>query len=131
MTTETQGWFARPVPLAQSPQAMTQGADIDAIKAGSIAFKDDETMTLRIAEPDPEPSPPSPASFVDEIHGLKNEVDLCRAGHCESAYKAGADVERLTAEVERLAQENADLRAGQPKTVAALREALVALGEDA
>ncbi|AUG87244.1 hypothetical protein KGG77_gp24 [Streptomyces phage Omar] len=91
--------------------------DIESIKAGSIVF----------AEQAPAPTQQAPAvgGFVDELHALKNEVDICRAGHCASGYKAvvlGDEVTRLRAEVARL-------REAQPKTVAALHEALTHLGE--
>ncbi|MFE9925170.1 hypothetical protein ACFYQA_27425 [Streptomyces sp. NPDC005774] len=72
--------------------------DIDAIKASSIVFEE--------AEPAPEVG-----GFVGELHALKNEVDICRAGHCASGYEAV----RLGDEVKRLR--------------ASTREALALLGE--
>lgn len=70
--------------------------NIDAIKAGSIVFEGpmDAMKALTIAPPEPIPA----TGFVDEVHALKNEVDICRAGHCESGYKAvrlGDEVKRL------------------------------------
>ncbi|QOV06181.1 hypothetical protein KGG72_gp51 [Streptomyces phage Salutena] len=77
--------------------------DVEAIKAESLVF-DSPTLTLKTVAP-------QPAGFVDEVHALKNEVDICRAGHCDSGYKAV----RLGDEVKRLR--------------AALNEALTILGE--
>jgi hypothetical protein len=62
---------------------------------------------------------------VDEVHALKNEVDICRAGHCASGYEAV----RQGDEVKRLRAQLAQLQGAKPKTVAALHEALSHLGE--
>lgn len=78
--------------------------NIETIKAESIVFEG-EADALEHEQA------ARPAGFVDEIHALKNEVDICRAGHCPSGYKAvelGDRVKRLEA---------------------ALREALALLGE--
>jgi hypothetical protein len=87
--------------------------DIDAIKAESIVFEEALASTT------------GSLGFVDEVHALKNEVDICRAGHCASGYEAvrqGDEVKRLRAQLARL-------QGAQPKTVAALHEALSHLGE--
>lgn len=77
--------------------------DINEIKASSIVFEGPmDGLTYET---------PQVGGFVEELHALKNEVDICRAGHCPSGYKAvelGDRVRRLEA---------------------ALREALVLLGE--
>ncbi|QJD50704.1 hypothetical protein SEA_ISSMI_58 [Streptomyces phage Issmi] len=96
--------------------------DLDAIKASSIVFEqplDSQTLEFRA------PQPPQVGGFVEELHALKNEVDICRAGHCTSGYTAV----RLGDEVKRLRAELARLKQTQPRTVAALHEALTHLGE--
>ncbi|MFJ6680548.1 hypothetical protein [Streptomyces werraensis] len=81
--------------------------NVEAIKAESLVFESPMDALKRIVS---EPTP-QPAGLVDEIHALKNEVDICRAGHCASGYEAV----RLGDEVKRLR--------------AALNEALTILGE--
>ncbi|MEU6572328.1 hypothetical protein [Streptomyces sp. NPDC046805] len=103
-------WIAE----GQRIAAQARGVDVAAIKAESIVFDDQ-----------PRTTPAPPAGFVDEVHALKNEVDICRAGHCASGYEAV----RLGDEVKRLNARIAQLTAAGPKTVAALHEALTHLGE--
>ncbi|MEV5330815.1 hypothetical protein [Streptomyces werraensis] len=91
----------------QSRQARGGELDLDAVRAESVVFESPMDALKRIVS---EPTP-QPASLVDEIRDLKNEVDVCRAGHCESGYEAV-----------RLRDQNKRLRA-------ALDEALKILGE--
>jgi hypothetical protein len=102
-------WIAEGQRIAQASRSV----DIDAIKAESIVFEEALASTT------------GSLGFVDEVHALKNEVDICRAGHCASGYEAvrqGDEVKRLRAQLARL-------QGAQPKTVAALHEALSHLGE--
>jgi hypothetical protein len=102
-------WIAEGQRIAQASRSV----DIDAIKAESIVFEEAPASTT------------GSLGFVDEVHALKNEVDICRAGHCASGYEAvrqGDEVKRLRAQLARL-------QGAQPKTVAALHEALSHLGE--
>ncbi|WP_327424376.1 hypothetical protein OG763_38450 [Streptomyces sp. NBC_01230] len=108
-------WVAEGQRLAEAARKV----DIEAIKAESIVFEGPLDY-LKATEP-----APAVGGFVSEIHTLKNEVDICRAGHCASGYEAV----RLGDEVKRLRAELARLQGAQPKTVAALREALTHLGE--
>ncbi|MFF3793745.1 hypothetical protein ACFYXW_27460 [Streptomyces sp. NPDC001981] len=101
-------WIAEGQRLAE--QARNAELNIEAVKAESIVF---------------EGQAPQVGGFVEEVHALKNEVDICRAGHCPSGYEAV----RLGDEVKRLRAELARLQSAQPKTVAALHEALTHLGE--
>ncbi|MFH8414397.1 hypothetical protein [Streptomyces collinus] len=91
----------------QNRQAQAGALDLDAVKAESIVFESPlDSLKAVLVEP-----PTRQSSFVDEVHALKNEVDICRAGHCTSGYKAvelGDRVKRLET---------------------ALREALALLGE--
>jgi hypothetical protein len=102
-------WIAEGQRIAER----SRNVDIDAIKAESIVFEETPAPTT------------GGIGFVDEVHALKNEVDICRAGHCASGYEAV----RLGDEVKRLRAQLVRLQAGQPKTVAALHEALSHLGE--
>ncbi|MET8111220.1 hypothetical protein [Streptomyces prasinus] len=65
--------------------------DIDAIKANSIVFEGPlDTLKAKADE----------ADEADETRALKDEVDICRAGHCASGYEAvrrGDEVKRLRA----------------------------------
>ncbi|MEU8835162.1 MULTISPECIES: hypothetical protein [Streptomyces] len=108
-------WVAEGQRLAEAARKV----DIEAIKAESIVFEGPLDY-LKATEP-----APAVGGFVGEIHTLKNEVDICRAGHCASGYEAV----RLGDEVKRLRAELARLQSAQPKTVAALHEALTHLGE--
>jgi hypothetical protein len=102
-------WIAEGQRIAEA----SRNVDIDAIKAESIVFEETPASTT------------GSLGFVDEVHALKNEVDICRAGHCASGYEAvrqGDEVKRLRAQLARL-------QGAQPKTVAALHEALSHLGE--
>lgn len=101
------GWIDEGQRIAEDTR---RGGELDlaAIKASSIVFEQPlDTQTLEFKAP----PPPQVGGFVEELHALKNEVDICRAGHCTSGYTAV----RLGDRVKRLE--------------AALREALTLLGE--
>jgi hypothetical protein len=105
-------WIAEGQRIAEASRQAGE-LNVEAIKAGSIVFETEPTPTT------------GSRGFVDEVHALKNEVDICRAGHCASGYEAvrqGDEVKRLRAQLARL-------QSAQPKTVAALHEALTHLGE--
>jgi hypothetical protein len=105
-------WVAEGQRIAEESRQAGE-LNVEAIKAESIVFEETPAPTT------------GGIGFVDEVHALKNEVDICRAGHCASGYEAV----RLGDEVKRLRAQLVRLQAGQPKTVAALHEALSHLGE--
>ncbi|MGW0861263.1 hypothetical protein [Streptomyces sp. NPDC002611] len=151
----TNGW---------SEQSM---ADLEQIKAESIVFTDQPTMTLKVVDPEPTPAV---GGFAGEFAELVKEVELCRAGHCAAAYKQNgiggearyvvqkiaqvvglplgdailgrniwspqnmarviAAVQELVNEQDTHRQELAARDTKDTKTVAALRDVLVSLGED-
>ncbi|ATI18921.1 hypothetical protein SEA_SQUEAKYCLEAN_58 [Streptomyces phage SqueakyClean] len=136
--------------------------DIDAIKASSIVFEG-PLDALKYAEVEHQVAEPAPklGGFVGDLADMARELENCRAGHCEAAYKQNsiggearfvvnkiaqivgapwsppldgnvwspANMGRVIAKVQELVNEVESLRKNQPKTVAALREALVHLGE--
>jgi hypothetical protein len=118
-------WVAEGQRIAEESRRAGE-LNIEAIKAGSIVFEGplDQLKYTEATITQPE-STTGTAGFVDEVHALKNEVDICRAGHCASGYTAV----RLGDEVKRLNARIAQLQAAQPRTVAALHEALTHLGE--
>jgi hypothetical protein len=143
-----------------------RGTDLEQIKAESLAFQDSETMALKTVQAEPAPGV---GGFAGEFAELVKEVDLCRAGHCEAAYKQNdqggearyvvqkiaqvvglplgdaivggniwspqnmgrviAAVQELVNEQDTHRQELASRDGKDVRTVAALREALVHLGE--
>jgi hypothetical protein len=105
-------WVAEGQRIAEESRRAGE-LNVEAVKAESIVFAE---------APDPTAGG---TGFVDEVHALKNEVDICRAGHCASGYEAV----RLGDEVKRLRAQVARLQGAKPKTVAALHEALSHLGE--
>ncbi|MGW8953461.1 hypothetical protein [Streptomyces sp. NPDC055709] len=62
--------------------------DIEAIKASSIVFEGSfdklkyETVEHQVAEP-----APKLGGFVGDLADMARELENCRAGHCEAAYK--------------------------------------------
>ncbi|MCD2462424.1 hypothetical protein MBT42_02475 [Streptomyces sp. MBT42] len=136
--------------------------DIDAIKASSIVFEG-PLDALKYAEVEHQAAEPAPklGGFVGDLADMARELENCRAGHCEAAYKQNsiggearfvvnkiakivdapwsppldgnvwspANMGRVIAKVQELVNEVEALRKNQPKTVAALREALTHLGE--
>jgi hypothetical protein len=105
-------WVAEGQRIAEATR-QAGALNVEAIKAESIVFAEAPAPTA------------GGTGFVDEVHALKNEVDICRAGHCASGYEAV----RLGDEVKRLRAQVARLQGAKPKTVAALHEALSHLGE--
>lgn len=105
-------WVAEGQRIAEATRQAGE-LNVEAIKAESIVFAEAPAPTT------------GSRGFVDEVHSLKNEVDICRAGHCASGYEAV----RLGDEVKRLRAQVAQLQGAKPKTVAALHEALSHLGE--
>jgi hypothetical protein len=105
-------WVAEGQRIAEATRQAGE-LNVEAIKAESIVFEETPAPTT------------GSRGFVDEVHALKNEVDICRAGHCASGYEAV----RLGDEVKRLRAQVARLQGAKPKTVAALHEALSHLGE--
>ncbi|QPB09884.1 hypothetical protein KGG73_gp50 [Streptomyces phage Sentinel] len=136
--------------------------DIDAIKASSIVFEGplDALKYGQVEQAVAEPAP-KVGGFVGDLADMVRELENCRAGHCEAAYKQNdiggqarhvvgkiaaivgqpmsppldrnvwspANMGRVIAAVQELVNEVEDLRKKQPKTIAALHEALTHLGE--
>jgi hypothetical protein len=136
--------------------------DIDAIKASSIVFEGplDALEAAGIEHTTAGPAP-KVGGLAGDLADMVRELENCRAGHCEAAYKQNsiggearhvvgkiaaivgqpmsppldrnvwspANMGRVIAAVQELVNEVEDLRKKQPKTIAALHEALTHLGE--
>lgn len=140
--------------------------DLEQIKAESLVFQDQQTMTIRAVEAEPAPNV---GGFAGEFAELVKEVELCRAGHCAAAYNQNSiggearyvvqkiaqvvglplgdaivggnvwspqNMARVIAAVQGLVNEQGTHRqelaardGKDVKTVAALRDVLVSLGE--
>lgn len=77
------------------------GADLDQIKAESLVFQDQPTMTLQAVEVE---AAPSIGGFAGEFAELVKEVELCRAGHCAAAYKQNSEGGEARFVVQKIAQ---------------------------
>ncbi|MEU4984863.1 hypothetical protein [Streptomyces sp. NPDC021969] len=61
--------------------------DLDAVKAESIVFEGPvDAITYSIAEP-----APKVGGFVGDLADMARELENCRAGHCEAAYKQNSE----------------------------------------
>ncbi|WP_329289492.1 hypothetical protein [Streptomyces pseudovenezuelae] len=149
------GWFREGQRIAEDTRRGGE-ADIEAIKASSIAFKG-STIEHAVGEP-----APKVGGFAGDLAEMVRELENCRADHCEAAYKQNseggvarhivsliaqevglslgddivdrniwspANMMRVVVAVQELTMQHKALTQGKPNAVAALREALAHLRE--
>ncbi|MFF4054653.1 hypothetical protein ACFYZ0_02560 [Streptomyces sp. NPDC001708] len=78
------GWFREGQRIAEDTRCGGE-VDIDAIKAGSIVFK---TSAIEHAVGE---QAPKVGGFAGDLAEMVRELENCRAGHCEAAYKQNSE----------------------------------------
>jgi hypothetical protein len=80
-------WVAEGQRIAEETRRAGE-VDIDAIKAQSIVFEEPADH-LKAADISADEAPPAPpvGGLAGDLAELVREVEICRAGHCDAAYR--------------------------------------------